>query len=387
MIRRIGIAVAALFVGVMLACSKDGGGGPTGSSIPQSLASCSAAKEFFTQPPFAISAISGWVPLGNLNPPAHTFPTDHQYIYLKSAQSTPLVAPGTVAVTRVSVTKYLTAAPFEDYAITFQPCREVAAEFGHVRTLSPTLASQVGAIDQQCNTYSPAPGQTVTQCTSKRIAVTVAAGAPLGTASGLDLSLFDNRVAPIRFANDARWQTNTDGFDRFHVVAFSDYYAEPARSAVRSVLGSFDGKTLRTVEPVGGTIATDVAGTAQGAWFFGAQPTYPESPHLAIVPDQVTPTRIGVSLGTSHPNFAAQSYGFDPVTNGYANRDPSQVTVATGIVCWELNFFSGTGRVGAALVQLMDAKTLRLEIRPGESARCALQQPYAFGPNAVTYTR
>ena len=75
------------------------------------------------------------------------------------------------------------------------------------------------------------------------------------------------------------------------------------------------------------------------------------------------------------------------MADGYTNRDPSQVTPSSGVVCWELNFFSGTGRLGSALVQLTDASTLRVEIRPGESARCALQQPYTFSANAVTYKR
>lgn len=46
-----------------------------------SLPSCGTSTTLFTAMPLAASQIAGWVPLGNLNPSAHTFPTDHQYIY------------------------------------------------------------------------------------------------------------------------------------------------------------------------------------------------------------------------------------------------------------------------------------------------------------------
>ena len=115
------------------------------------------------------------------------------------------------------------------------------------------------------------------------------AGDVIGTTAGLDLSLFDSRVTPIVYANASRWTALTDSFDHFHVVPFSDYYAEPTRSAVRAMLGSFDGKTKRTIEPLGGTIASDVAGTAQGVWLNPSQPLFPEVSHLAIAPDNVDP--------------------------------------------------------------------------------------------------
>ena len=118
-----GFVCTMVFVAI-LACSKDGGGGPLGASIPKDLASCATSKDQFTVSPIAISAINGWVPLGNLNPPAHTFPTDHQYIYLKVPNSVePLVAPGNIVVTRAKSTKYSTGTTGEYYSIGFQPCR------------------------------------------------------------------------------------------------------------------------------------------------------------------------------------------------------------------------------------------------------------------------
>src|SRR6185369_15301677 len=96
------IAVAAAVA--IGACSGEGGG-PTGNSPFDTsfLASCGTSNAFFTALPFDAAQIGGWVPLGNLNPPAHTFPTDHQYIYLAgwssgTAQPASLYVPGDATI-------------------------------------------------------------------------------------------------------------------------------------------------------------------------------------------------------------------------------------------------------------------------------------------------
>src|SRR5262249_28674859 len=130
-----------------------------------------------TTSPISASQIGGWVPLGNLNPPAHTFPTDHQYLYLKTfgapggATPAALVAPGSVTITRARQTQYSTGTT--DYSLEFSPCRETHGEFGHVTTITSALLAQLGAFDQGCSSYSPNPGLTVTSCYTKELAIPV----------------------------------------------------------------------------------------------------------------------------------------------------------------------------------------------------------------------
>jgi hypothetical protein len=248
------------------------------------------------------------------------------------------------------------------------------------------VLAALGPFDQQCSTYSPNPGLTVADCYTRRVNVKVSAGDVIGTTAGLDLSLFDSRVAPLVYANASRWISNETSFDHFHVAAFSDYFAEPARSTVRSLLGSFDGRTRRSVEPLGGTIATDVAGTAQGTWVSPSQPTYPETPHLAIVPDNVTPSLIDISIGASQSGIAPGAYSFVPTASGLVNRDPSTITPGATIYCWEVGY-SAADRRGVVLVQLSDATTLVVEARSGASRSCAGEQPLAFTSAAFTYKR
>jgi hypothetical protein len=193
-------------------------------------------------------------------------------------------------------------------------------------------------------------------------------------------------VTPLRYANASRWISNASGFDHFHVAPFSDYFAEPARSSVRALLGSFDGRTHRTVEPLGGSIASDLAGTAQGTWFNASQPTYPETPHLSIVPDNVDPTRIDVSIGGSQPGMASGAYTFAPSATGTVNRDPSTITPGAALYCWEIGY-GATDRRGVVLVQLPDAQTLVMEARPGAARTCAAEEPLAFTNASFTYKR
>jgi hypothetical protein len=378
---------------VVVACSGgDRVGGPNPYS-PPNIAGCGTSTTPFTVSPIAAASIMGWVPLGALNPPGHTFPTDHQYIYLTTFSSgatpVPVVAPGNITVTQARLVHYMSSTapnPPDDYALDFTPCREVSVDFGHVRTLSAALLSALGAFDQQCSTYSPNPGLVVADCYTKRVTIAVNAGDVIGTSAGLDLSLFDTRVTPLVYANASRWVSNASGFDHFHVAPFSDYFAEPMRSTVRAMLGTFDGRTRRTTEPVGGTIGTDVAGTAQGVWFNPSQPTYPETPHLAIVPDNVTPSMMDVSIGGSLSGIAPGAYNFAPSTTGTVNRDPSTIAPGTTIYCWEIGYTSSDRR-GVVLVQLPDAMTLVAEARAGANRTCVGEQPWAFTAASFMYKR
>ncbi len=365
---------------VLAACS--GASSSLGTQQPhaESLPRCAPGTALLTTPPVPLADVIGWVPLGNLNPPGHTFPTNHQYLYFanpgsQTARTVQVLAPGNVTVTRARRTTYSTDG-HADYSLEFAACAEVHGEFGHVGSIAPTLLPQLGAFDQGCSTYSPNPGLSVTACYTSTIAVAVAGGEPLGTAGAfgtpsIDFSLWDTRIPALRYANPARWITNGDGFDDFHVVGASDYFAEPARSAIAAKMGSFDGRLRRTVLPLGGTIELDIPGTAQGVWLSPSQPTHPETPHLAIAPDPVDPTRIDVSIGTSQPGFPAGSYQIASVAT------PATLTPDGQPHCYPFTYG------GVILLQLLDASTLRVEGRSGNATTCDAPKPLAFTAGAT----
>jgi len=80
------IGLGAGLAALLVACGKDAAG-PSGGADPcdvlgftgQANAQFSATGAF-TVSPIASSAISFIIPLGNLNPPNHVYPTDHMYI-------------------------------------------------------------------------------------------------------------------------------------------------------------------------------------------------------------------------------------------------------------------------------------------------------------------
>jgi hypothetical protein len=328
-----------------------------------------------------------------MGPPGHTFPTDHQYIYVNDPGSRAprrevnIVAPSDIIITHA---KLGTSNPgsVTDYTLEFTPCAEVYAQFGHVLTISPAILSQLGAFDQFCNTYSPAPGASVTACETKTVAIKVSAGTILGTAGGapphsfaLDFSLWDARTTALSFANPSHWTASQDRFDQFHIVPASDYFAEPVSSQIAARLGSFDGKIRRTAAPIGGTIGVDVPGTPMGFWFNPSQPTYPESAHLAIAPDNVDPARIAISIGTSLPGWRHGLVWFTPTSSGFVNRNPSQITADGNIYCFE------TPGSWVFLAKLVDANTLRVEGPSVFTNTCAAAQPWAFSASAFDYKR
>lgn len=390
----LGITLAAAGVTVV-ACGSDG---PTGTRqttpdtrAPLGIRSCGSTKALFTKSPVALGDFFGWVPLGNMGPPAHTFPTDHQYIYVNGPssqaprRSVDLVAPANIIITKVHLGT--TSPGGSDYTVEFSPCAEVYAQFGHVLTIAPSILSQAGAFDQYCNSYAPSPGSTVSTCETRKLSIAVNAGDIIGSAGGesphslaLDFSLWDARTPTIVFANPARWSKSNDNFDSFHIVPASDYFTEPVASQIASRVGSFDGTTRRTATPIGGSIAVDVPGTAMGVWLNGSQPTYPEVPHLAIAPDNVDPTKIAFSIGTSLPNWNRGIVWFTPVNSGTVNRNPAQITADGTTYCFEA---PGSW---VLLVKMLDANTLRLEAPPVVTL-CAAVQPWTFTSAAFDYKR
>lgn len=340
--------------------------------------------------PVPMNDILGWVPLGNMSPPGHLFPTDHQYVYVNdpgnaaSVRQVTLSAPGDMTIVLAHRTHYSTTNT-DDYAINFALCNEVRGEFGHVTTLSADLLQEFGAFDQNCQSYDLGIGTsaTFTSCYTKPIAVKRIAGTVIGatggqgTSFGLDFTLRDKRNAPLVYANQSRWQSN--GADLVYTVAASDYFAEPARTAINARLGNFNGSQLRTIEPRGGAIAYDIAGTLRGVWINPAKATFPDGSHLAIVPDVVDPSRTVISMGTSQPEFASGLYQFTPRDDGFVNRNPAQVSSDGSIYCYEFG-------QGVLLMQLAGASQLRVEGRTGVTS-CETQAPFAFTSKAFDYVR
>ena len=118
--------------------------GPTPTLVRRREASRVATRKRSSHnPPVALADFFGWVPLGNMGPPAHTFPTDHQYIYVNDPSSPAprrevnIVAPSDIIITKAHSQTVTPGS--SDYTLEFSPCAEVYAQFGHVLTIAPAI--------------------------------------------------------------------------------------------------------------------------------------------------------------------------------------------------------------------------------------------------------
>ncbi|MEP6763002.1 MAG: hypothetical protein ABJB66_01765 [Gemmatimonadaceae bacterium] len=337
--------------------------------------------------------MTGWVPLGNLGPPGHLFPTDHQYLYVNrpangnataTFNTVPVVAPANIIITGAHRTHY-SASNLDDYTLDFALCDEVRGTFGHIAALTSDLLQELGAFDQQCYSYDLGlnNGSTFSGCYSKPAGISRSVGVQIASAGGqtslaLDFWMHDTRRTPLAYANAVRWNANNP---QAYTVAASDYFTEPARSEIRARLGNYNGTMLRTVEPLGGEIAYDISGSLRGLWVNAAQTSVPEAAHLAFVPDNVDPSILSVSMGTSQPDFAAGLYQYTSRSTGFINRDPAQIAADGQIYCFEF----GQGR-GVVLAQMESATSVKVEGRAGYTT-CADQMPFALTTKSFVYAR
>lgn len=388
------LALAACGTGTSTSASSSGGSAG-GTSSAADLAACDSTA-LFTVAPLTASAYTGIVPLGNLNPTGHVFPTNHLYLYLQTnagnaPQSTPLYAPGDIRITSISASTYTAATPpYTDYQIYFSPCRDVQTYFLHVSSLSDTLTAQLGDATS-CTDYTTG-GTAVHFCTYS-LALDVTAGVQIGTAGGnatqnaLDFGGSDARIDALGFAG-TRYPTSSDGFDQYHVICPLDYFTTELQAALKSRLGSYDGASTRTVEPICGEVEQNEPGTAQGIWFVNGTTTFAqEDPHLALVHDNIDPTRGAFSVGTSIPSLSSGSYFFTPAHSGTTNRDFDEVTNDGIVYCYDdFQNYAGepTNSQFVILIQLTTTSALQIEAQTAPS--CGTSS-WALGSGVVTFER
>lgn len=354
------------------ACSKDSTG-PDLSGLP----ACGAATRF-TVSPLQLPDIREIAPLGNLAPPGHTFPTDHMYFYPLIGPGVPIASPGQIRVTQVTLQKRTgNGQPeFDDYGLDFYPCPSEHFYFAHVSAIDPSLLAAFGSLGSGCGAPYETGGYTFQQC-RKTVKVDVAPGAPVGTAGGpnqgaLDLGGNDDAAPPLAYIDAAR-QTGSAGT---HAVCPLDYFTADVGDSLRARL-AVNGNQ-RTAPPVCGTIAQDVAGTAQGRWFFDA--TGQEDHHLALVHQNWDPAIGAFSIGTQVPGTSPTVLQFAPVGTGRLNRDFSGVSADGKLYCYEPN--NATGHV---FIQLPSATQLKIEVT--SSGACGDSTTWAFGAGVATFAR
>ena len=348
------------------------------------LPSCGNNQVLFTHSPVDIEYITSITPLGNLNPPGHTFPVKHMYINLKNIDSptdaeeeTPirtLYAPGDIWIQQISSTEYLDRGEY-DYSIDFSPCAEFSAYFIHVTSLSEKLEEAFSNGEGDCWEEDPA-GQRMRSC-NRRVHIKLEAGEEIGTVGGdkfnFDLGASDMRVEPSKAA---RYDRRFEGIG--YVICPLDYFSSDIKEALYAKLGdSSSGGQKRTIEPICGTPHQEFSGTAQGVWYLEDSTQLDrEDQHIALVHDNIDPKIPVFSIGTSLEKFGIESrtYEFEPESTGLVDRDFADVKADGNIYCYEFNESSGDGVFQVLLQMVTDEE---LKIGKGRSTWCG-SAPWGF---------
>ena len=330
-----------------------------------SLVDFSCPKEsLFSVSPIKVGDLLYVVPLGHLNPPDHTIPTDHIYLTIKNTNqiipnsAKEVFAPGDMTITSIQKTHVIRGGKLqsEDYSIDFSPCQGVRGKFGHVTKLSSVLSQIVESSDSNCETRKSGPQDEATYC-RKDLNFKVKTGELIGeagggTATGLDFQLVDRRSEKLPYTNPKRYRE-----DQFHYVCPLDYFDQNTKDSLYQKLGN--NQTKRITPPRCGEVNQDKLGTAQGNWIAGeGLVDTPEnwSKTLALVHDNTDP-KIGV-LSIGGIITKSQKIQFSPKNEGLVNREFSQVKADKQIYCYE-------GQSGKVLIQLINDTTLKAEYQNG----------------------
>ncbi len=318
------------------------------------------------------------VPLGSLNPSSHVYPTDHMYLYLTDPKiEAPLYAPGNLTIISLARNKHAIGTQFEneDYSIKLG-AYESYIEFGHVSRLTDVMLAGVDFSKGQCQEYSLGGTEMEEKCTIETN-IKVKAGDIIGYCgkvlgqSALDFGLYINNkpVCPL------------------------DYFSEPTRTELVNRISNYDGTIKPTITPVCGSANQNLDNTAQGVWlrvdkqaYPNAEhaPKYPESANIALVHDNID-GRAVFSIGLTVPGVSPNTYYFKPKATGLLNRDFADVKVDGNIYCYDYEYKNGGGFPVSFILQLIDAKTLKLENRNFTSANSPM--PYAFTNNVILFKK
>jgi outer membrane protein assembly factor BamB len=352
--------------------------------VRETPANCKS-EPLFTTSPIDFEHIRNIVPLGNLNPPSHTFPTDHIYFYISRQEGADhadvvnLYSPGELTITRVSASEHVKAG-FTDYSIFMGPCDEVTVMFYHVSSLSESIFGNISLSDGwRLNSEYTTDGETY-RLWGKEYNIKVNAGDILGTTGGnpeqwaLDLGVYDQRFFPESVANLERWSHNR----YLHAICPLSFFEEgQVLDKLRSLVQRDE--VEGDINPCG-SVMQDIPGTAQGSWFLsGVEDTYPEDPHLALVYSNIHPSLAVLSVGTSISNLDSGTYGFLPTNSGLLNREFQDITPDGRVVGFEVDGFNGI-----IILQMVDSNTIWIEALKGVTSNSS---SWKFTENKTIFVR
>ncbi len=324
----------------------------------------------YTNSPIDLDKVMDITPLGNVDPPWHSIPTEHVYIntFMQGMQSNtiPLVAPANIWITHISVS-YGNTMDHEDSSIHFAVCKDVSGYFNHIKELSQEMQQIID--DYQC----PQGSAYDTQCPIL-VFEQIEAGTKLGEVGRLqgnfDFGTYDFRTQHD-FINPDRY-----GVRSYHIQCPFDYYNDDMRTQFYSLISRNDGQC--------GKIFYDVARTAQGNWYY-------ETARNDLPGDWGNSMFLGYD--NHDPNLSVISVGgvfteplrwkFYAQDSGFLNTKFEEVTVDGNIYCYDGQIndpqrIENKGPIGRILLQLVNENELKIELQDGNCTNPNFQNPTVY---------
>lgn len=335
--------------------------------------------------PFDAADMGSVAPLGQLNPPSHTLPTEHMYFNYTTpgSKKVSIYAPGDIVITQVARAAYQNRTYQYDYTIDFGLCHSMSGRYSHVLTLEPGLLARLGELSD-CSSYSTAD-ETITNCKSKK-KISLKAGEVLGYSGevaamyGMDLGIQDSRVSNS-FINSSRNKSF------MHSVSPYNYYTSALKQVIASKMVSNDGAT-RVVEPLGGEIAYDVAGTAQGSWFKVGGSGFAEGYALAVAKDHYLPNILAFSISLLGTAQDSKVLFFSPQSTGSVRTPFTSVSSVGGVYCYDSLYLDRILQTAVSstivLLQLQSNGQLLFDVQTAASCGSG---PWAMSASAITLER
>lgn len=295
---------------------------------------------------------------------------------------TEVFAPANLIVTRITHISSIHNGQLRenDYKLDMVPCKNVGIQFDHIRELSPKLAGAYKASKPKCQENQRA-GNLNRYC-SIDMNIKLVAGELIGVAggsmaTGLDFGATDGRQKPLEFANNKRYRNNYR-----QTLCPYDLFSPELKSHLYQFLGSNEQR--REIEPICGTIAQDVPGTAQGNWYQGkgsSDELERQGKMVALIHDNVDPKLGLIVLGNTFSKVV-----FSPTHSGLLNREFAAVVPGQDIYCYQPNTtgsrvsYGTHGQFkGSVLIRLPSASELDVEVKSEDcSSNTTFTSPTRF---------
>lgn len=280
-----------------------------------------------TTSPLDPAVVEFIAPLGNLNPPGHTLPTDHVYFYYR------LLNPSAPA-----------RAVFAPADGTIQSA--INGNNGEAKLLVAAASPCTYYLDHIVPDAGVGQGSTLKA--GQRIGMTNTGGASFG----IDLGVFCDTVT-VPFANPARYSSES-----LHGDSPIKYFDEPVRSQLYALVRRASGDR-------DGTFNYDVAGRLIGNWFADTTPVsssmQPENwpLHLSFAYDNFDPAVMRISSGGALGFVGAPTYAPGPPS-------PADVSVSSGRVVYRLVSQTVPPLTGLLVVQMTADDRIRVEYQPAD---------------------